>query len=216
MEQSVKKSEQYVKERKDLVAALERNFGYVQQGRTRYNDFYESSVSNLVFQHTLDVIPYDILFSLDPDDRIPAIQEGIRRTKAALMDPESKEYAVFNFFREKEGKFVGNYNYQNFYNKGFGDRFSEGLRLGGLMLLTGNSWKNCHDYELVGNHFDNEFFLSQHPECRGLDVRGTWSRALSMLDVYQAESNRKTLRNMFGLMPSPPRDQASSFVISRI
>lgn len=208
MEHSVKKSEQYIRERNDLVAALEQNFGYVLQGRTLYNEFYESAISNLVFRHTTDVIPYNIFISLDPDERIPAIQEGIRRTKAALSDPESKEYAVFRFFREKESKFLANPNFQMFHEKSFGERLSEGLRLGGLLLLTGNSWSNRNKYESVGNHFDNEVFLSKHPDYRSLDVRGTWDRALSMMDFAQKENNRRSLGRLLGLKPAPPREFA--------
>ncbi len=204
MEQSVKKSEQYVRERDALVAALERNYDLVLKGRSSYNDFYESSIANLVSRHTLDIIPYNILYSLDPDDRIPAIQEGIRATKEAFMDKDSKEHAVLEFFCKKEVEYAYDSKSKSGLDRVFDDVLSEGLRLGGLMLLTGNSWKHCLSYGHEGNKFDNEVFLAKYPEHKSLGVRGVWDRGIMMLEAFHQDLNKPTLRNLLGIGPKPP------------
>lgn len=209
MEQSVQKSEQYVRERDALVAALERNFDLVLKDRTPYNDFYESSIANLVFQHTLDIIPYNILYSLEPDDRIPAIQEGIKATKEAFMDKDSKEHAVLEFFRKKKAEHSYGSRSTSGLDRVFDVVLSEGLRLGGLMLLTGNSWKHCCSYDLEGNNFDNEVFLARYPEHKSLGVRGVWNRGIMMLEAFHQDLNKPTLRNLLGIGPKPPRVEAA-------
>lgn len=207
MEQSVKKSEQYVRERDALVAALERNHDLVLKGRITYNDFYESSIANLVSRHTLDIIPYNILYSLDPDDRIPAIQEGIRATKEAFMDKDSKEHSVLEFFCKKEVEI--SYGFRSKIGFYFGMLLSKGLRLGGLMLLTGNSWKNCRLYHPEGNKFDNEVFLAKYPEHKSLGVRGVWHRGIMALEEFHQDLNKPMLRNLLGIGPKPPLVEAA-------